>query len=154
MKLFERNCSGTRGQILSKTVDKISLHFKTVTAGMLAGLSLYSFYPFYDFIFNGNFTSVCPVHWPFTDHTKLQGYLIESTVGVYMATLGAIHNYAFSLLLFLYINVYDGMVSLMEYDFKEFDTMCEINKHSTIRRRRALFTNLTLKAMDLARYTI
>lgn len=121
---------------------------------MFIALVLYSVYPLYDFLFNGNLTLVCPLHLPLVDDTQLKGYLIESSVSVsiFVSACGVMHNYTFSLLFVVFVDVYYGMVYMMKDDLREFDTLCEINKQHTIPQRRAMFRNITLEAMDLARY--
>lgn len=63
-----------------------------------------------------------------------------------------IGSFAASCLFLLYVDSYDGMLSLIEDDFKVFDSMWERKGQSMIRKRKLAFRNIMMELMDLARY--
>lgn len=149
-KLFERNSSGNRSNILSDTVDKIFYHYKLVFAGMLMGLGLYSCYPCYDLLFNGNWTLVAPLYLPFADHETLSGYILQTATVIFVTMWQIIGSYIFSCRFLLYVDVSDGMVCMVVEDFRVFDCMCEKNDPTTTSKRRVFFRNILMELMDLA----
>lgn len=150
-QVYEKNATGIRENILSDTTKKIARHLKFVFAGIFFGLFVYAFYPCYDFLFNGNLTLVSPMRLPFVDNTTLDGYLILSSVNIVAAFWAVFGTYAFSCLFLSYVDVYDGMVSLIEDDFHSFDSMWKTENQLIINKRILTFRNIMLELMDLAR---
>lgn len=152
-KVYHVNISGIREQILSDTATTIYLHCRNALFAMILGLGIYACYPTYDFLFNGNLTLVSPMLIPFVNQHTVEGYLILTFVNVIAAGYATFGTYAFNCFILIYVDVCDGLVSLIEYDFKVFDSMCEFKSEIIIVNKRTLaFRNIMLELMDLARY--
>lgn len=151
-KVYNENITGNRELILQDTTTTIVRHRKYVSIGLIIGLGLYSCWPCYDFLFNGNLTLVSPMLIPFVDPTILVGYLTLTAVNIFAAAWAMTGTYAFSCLFLLYVGVYDGLVSLIEDDFNMFDSMWERKDAFIISKRKDAFRNIMMELMDLARY--
>lgn len=150
LKVYTENRSGFRELILARTVKRITRHFKILFTGLVFGVGLYSCYPCYDFIFNGNLTLVSPLIMPHVNEENLTGYLILTVMNIVAVVWNVfLCTYAVSCLFLTYVDVYAGLVSLIEEDFRMFDDMCK-NKADTNKRKLA-FRNITMELMDLAR---
>lgn len=148
-KIFRENTSGNRTFILCNIVDRLILHCKCVCAGVIFGLTLYVFYPCYDFLINGNLTLVAPMYLPFVDHTTIDGYLLVTATNIFIASWGVLGNFTFSCLFLLCVDVYDGLVSLVEDDLRLFNFLCEKNDETTKSKRRDAFKKILMELMDL-----
>ncbi len=146
----ENDVLGVRGRILEDTLKNISRHCRYVLGGVFFGNGLYSVYPFYDFVFNGNLTLVSPLFFPFVDHTTLKGYFVSTFCNIVLATYVIIMSYGFSCLFLTYVDVFSGLVSIIEHDLEEFDCMVETNRLCEC--HKDTFRNILAEMMDLARY--
>lgn len=155
MKFIENVCnvnaSGNRQLILKEATATVAGHCKVVFGGIVFGLALYSCWPCYDFLINGNYTLVSPLLMPFVDETTFKGYLILTLWNIFAASLAVCGTYSFSCGFLTYVDVYDGLLSLIEDDFKLFDAMCEKKRQSTADISN-VFRNIMMEVMDLARY--
>lgn len=150
-KVFNDNVSGNRELILTNTTKIIATHCNYVLAGIVFGLGVFACYPFYDFCFNGRLTLVSPMIMPFVDETTLTGYLILTFVNVFPATLAVFGTYTFSCVFLTFVDFYDGLVSLVEDDFRYFDQMWKQKDPCNLMKRKLTFRNLMMELMDLAR---
>lgn len=149
--LCKINTSGNRGQILKNMTVTIVRHCKMVFGGIWFGLGVYACWPCYDFFINGNYTLVSPLLMPFVDETSLNGYLILMLVNIYTGGIAGCGTYTYSCLFLTYVDVYDGLLSLIEYDFELFDRMHNNKKRQLTTNRSGLFRNIMMELMDLAR---
>ncbi len=151
-KIFKTNVLGNRELILEDTVQRTRRHCKYVLAGTLLGLTAYSFYPLYDCIINGNLTLISPLQVPFVDSKSVGGFLFLQVLNVCVVLWSHIFSFTFNCVLLSFVDAYDGLVYLMEDDFKTFDIMWEIKGRFTEKERQTVFRNLTMELIDLAQY--
>nr|QGW45432.1 odorant receptor 59 [Bradysia odoriphaga] len=150
LKVYKVNVTGNREWILANSGKTISYHFKCVIAGSVAGAGLYSFWPCYDFLVNGNLTKVSPLIIPFLNDEQLKGYLIATIINIAHVVFHILGTFAMTCVFIVYVDVYDDLVSLIEDDFKLFDAMCEKGVNDS--ERQLVFRNIIRELMDLARY--
>ncbi|XP_037037213.1 odorant receptor 67d-like [Bradysia coprophila] len=155
MKFIENVCdinqSGYREIILRNTTATVVRHCKFVFGGIVSGLALYSCWPCYDFFINGNYTLVSPLRMPFVDETTFKGYLILTFVNIFAASVAVFGTYTYSCIFLSYVDVYDGLLSLVVDDFGLFDRMHD--KRSQFRPECAcIFRNTMVELMDMARF--
>ncbi|XP_037040414.1 uncharacterized protein LOC119077335 [Bradysia coprophila] len=150
LKVYEVNVTGNREWILANSGKRIFYHFNCVMVGTMAGAGLYSFWPCYDFLVNGNLTTVSPLVIPFVNDEQLRGYLIATALNIGLAVFHVFGTYAMNCLFIVYVDVYDELVSLIEDDFKMFDAMSEMKVNDS--KRQLAFRNIIRELMDLARY--
>lgn len=148
-KTYTKKSLGIRDSILRDAIKTIYRHCRYVLLGMFNALSIYSCYPFYDFVFNGNLTLVSALLAPFVDPNTLTGYLILTVYNIVLAAWAVVFTYAFSCLFLTFVDVYAGLVSLVEYDFKLFDSMWETKEQFIRQKRKMAFRNIMMQLMDL-----
>lgn len=153
-KVFDENiATGTRASILIETTTTIRRHCKLVFITVMVALAAYSCWPFYDVIVNRNMTLISPIEMPFVDGKTLVGYLILMAFNVYITVVVIAFSFCFNFLFVLLVDVYGGLISLLEEDLKVFDSMWEEKADPSItEKRKATFRNILMKLMDLARY--
>lgn len=150
-KVFNENVNGTRQLILVDTVKTISRHCKLSFFVVAFGLLVYGFYPFYNFYFNGNLTLICPMVLPFVDKNTLRGYLILTSEKIFNGAWAVLFTFGFSCVFLVCVDVYDGLVSLVEYDFKEIDFLWEKKEPFICEKRKLAFKNIMTELEDLLR---
>lgn len=145
--LFKENSSGNGADMLSDTADKIVLHAKLVASGFVFGMAVYAVYPLYDFTFNGAYTQVSAVLLPYVDEETLSGYLFITGYTVFISGYAVLGGLVFSFAFVMVTDVYAGLVSLVQDDFRKLDTMREKNENIDVQ-----FKNTLLKLMDAVKY--
>nr|QGW45431.1 odorant receptor 58 [Bradysia odoriphaga] len=150
-KMFKCNTSGRRERILSGVTKKMNYHLAINFFSFLAGYAFYSAFPLYDYIFNGKLTLVSPLVVPLIDWTNLRGYIITTDFNVFIVSYCLTVCIAVSSLFLAFVDAYDGMVSLIDEDFGAFSDMCNQNQCS--KANDAVFRNLLVQLMDLARFS-
>lgn len=148
--VYDANVSGVREQILKGTCKTILKHCRYVFFGIIFGVILYFFYPCYDFTVNGKLTPISPLKFLFIDDQTYVGLFFSTILNVFLVTQNLFGTFALNCTFLIYIDAYDGMVSLVEDDFKMFDRMWE-GKGQQIAHKVA-FRNILIELMDLARY--
>lgn len=136
-------------QILSETTAMINYHTAINIGSFCAGLSFFLVVPGYEYFVHGNLMLVSPMLVPFVDSTQIKGYIITTFYNLFAVSVCICICVAVSSLFFALVDSYDGLVSLIEYDFGVFDDLCEENTETS---HVELFRNIIMKLMDLTRY--
>nr|QGW45374.1 odorant receptor 1 [Bradysia odoriphaga] len=149
LTVFKDNKSGPRERILFGVTKMIHYHLAINFSSFLAGYLIYSFFPLYDYIYNKKLTLISPLLIPYVNAQQLRGYFITTAFNVFLGNMCLTVCICVSSLFFALVDSYDGLVSLVEHDFGEFDDMCENNENS--KACDAKMRNTLLELMDLAR---
>nr|QGW45435.1 odorant receptor 62 [Bradysia odoriphaga] len=149
-ELFNKNTTGLRDRILFKTTEIIFRHFRLLLFAWSSAMISYSLFPVYDFAIRGNFAAVSPIIFPYIDDTVLRGYLISVALNIFWMAWSIGGNYGVSCMFLLTLDIYDGLVTLIESDLKEFDAICDL-KSVDLNRQKAIFRNIMIEFMDIAR---
>lgn len=150
--IYKENASGIRNQILMGTCKGIFIHCKLVAFGIVFGFSLYFFYPTYNVIVTGNFTPISPLKIIFikNDQTYI-GFFFSTIVNIFLVAQNVFGTFALNCIFLAYVDVYDGMVSLVEDDFEMFDRLWDEKGQNIADKRKRTFRNIIIELMDLAR---
>lgn len=151
VKVYSENVAGPRERILSNTLATLSRQRIYIILVILSGMTVYSLYPCYDFLINGNLTLVSPLIIPYVDTTTLWGYFISTVSNVVCIAWSIAFQSSFSISLLVYVEVYSALVSFIEVDLKNFDNMWEIKEQGIINKRKLAFRNILIQLMDLSR---
>jgi len=147
--LANQNTDERRERIMLDTTKTIFYHFKLVVAGFSCGAAVYSLYPVYDYFFNGNLTPVSPMIFPFADDGTMRSYWIAMVCNFASPWWNIFGAVATSCIFMTFVDVYGGLVLLIENDLKKFDAMW--TRKCNKKLRAAVFRNIMMEIMDLAR---
>nr|QGW45429.1 odorant receptor 56 [Bradysia odoriphaga] len=147
--VLKSNATGPRQQIFVDVITKIKYHFKINIGLIVGGISFYVAFPCYNYIFNGVLTVISPLWLPIINSSTLPGYLVNTCYNVFFASFGCSICIAISCLLLVFVDIYDGLVSLVELDFATFDKIAEEMERGKVYEFR--FRNLMMELADLAR---
>ncbi|XP_037036520.1 uncharacterized protein LOC119074480 [Bradysia coprophila] len=148
-QVLNSNSTGPRQQIFVDVITKLKYHFKINIGLIVGGISFYVAFPCYNYIFNGILTVISPLWLPIINSNNLRGYLVNTCYNVFFASFGCSICVAISCLLLVFVDIYDGLVSLVELDFASFDDLCEKMERGKMYDFR--FKNLLMELTDLAR---
>ena len=147
--LAKKNTEGERERILIDVTKTIFYHCKLVLLGNLGGASVYMFYPIYDYLINGKLTPMSPLIFPFAMDGSLRSYWIGMFCNIVPPAWNVLGIAATSCYFMMCVDVYGGLILLIENDFKKFDGMW--TKRCNKKLRDAVFRNIMMSVMDLTR---
>lgn len=145
-----KNTEGKRYEILSDISKTMFYHFKLIFVGFACGAGVYSFFPVYDFIVNGNLTPISPLIFPFATDDSTRSFVIGTICNMIPPAWNIWAVSAVSCLFMTFVDVYAALILLIHNNLIEFDDMCT-KKHKNIRLRNVVFRNTMIEIMDLAR---
>lgn len=149
-EVANKNTEGNKHLILLETTKRIFHYFKHIIFGKFFGVSVYLFYPFYDYVVNGNLTPVSPLIFPFAADGTGRSFLISTICNLFAPGWNLFGTTAISCIFLTFVELYGTLVAFIEDDFHTLDAMWRIN-NKNIAERRATFRNILMEIMDVAR---
>lgn len=102
--------------------------------------------PAYNLLVHHKLELFLSVYIPYVDHETVTGYGLHIVMQLIMATYAAAGHMTFDLFLTMTVSNYSAVVSILEFQFTEFEQMYK--RRSAVRHRQLFLRNLLVQFTD------